>query len=177
MDIFTILILMPILALLYHLLSHLLQPNIHHLKYVHPDGARVQLINNPNASDQTYDKVVQFIRADTTNTKPYVFGKFVCSNFAEIVHNNAEAAGIRCAWVAVDFENGVPSHSCNAFNTSDRGIIFFDCTGTPNPIPNRKPDFTVDIRIGKLYELIPIENDPSLYCPPMGKVRDFSLYW
>ena len=177
MSITDLFLIVATLFLLYTIFMTLIRPHVHHLKYVNPDGVRVQLVNNPNAIDQTFDKVKTFILNDPTNTKAYIPGKFVCSNFAEIIHNNAEVAGIRCAWVAVDFENGVPSHSCNAFNTVDKGIVFIDCTGTLNPQPGSKPDFIVDVRIGRLYEPIAINPASGLSCPPMGTIKDFSLYW
>ena len=103
------------------------------------DGKPIELINNPNATNPTYAELVAFIKADTTDTKGYVdyapedfrpFGEaYVCSDFAEDVHNNAEAAGIRVAWVGICLEGKDKGHALNAFETTDRGLVYIDCTG------------------------------------------------
>ena len=68
--------------------------------------------------------------ADPTDDKPYS-PSFLCGAFAQEVHNNAEARGIRSAWVAIDFKDDPDGHghALNAFNTVDKGLVFIDCTG------------------------------------------------
>jgi hypothetical protein len=51
----------------------------------------------------------------------------VCSDFAERLHNDAELAGIRCAYVYIDLSTG--AHAIDAFQTSDEGLIYVDDTG------------------------------------------------
>jgi len=92
------------------------------------DGEPIELINNPDATDPTYAGLVVFIKEDSTDKHLYSYD-YVCSDFAEAVHNNAEAAGIRAAWVAIDLEGEVEGHACNAFETTDRGLVYIDCTG------------------------------------------------
>jgi len=130
---------------------------------------------------------VAFIEADTTDTKGYVEEGFrdwyqahVCADFAEEVHNNAEAAGIRAAWVGIDIEGDEEGHALNAFETTDRGLVYIDCTGG-NPgglgaaitealrqyghAPPPKPtswDTVAYIEIGKEYGLIDIAKADSL---------------
>jgi len=72
---------------------------------------------------------MNFLVADKTDREDYSLFSYPCGAFAEEVHNNAEAAGIRAAWVAVDFEDGSEEHALNAFNTIDKGLIYVDCTG------------------------------------------------
>lgn len=100
--------------------------------HVGGDGKPIELINNPNATNPTYAELVAFIVADSTDTNAYLEGgprDYVCSDFAEDVHNNAEAAGIRAAWVSIDFEGNDEGHACNAFETTDRVLVYIDCTG------------------------------------------------
>jgi hypothetical protein len=52
----------------------------------------------------------------------------VCADFAEDVHNNAEAAGIRAGWVGIRFQGTEEGHAINAFETTDKGLIYIDCT-------------------------------------------------
>jgi len=53
-----------------------------------------------------------------------VVGSFVCADFAETLHNNAEKVGIRVAYVTV---NGI--HALNAFDTTDRGWFTLTMVG------------------------------------------------
>jgi len=90
---------------------------------------RIELINNPNAVDPTWQQLKEFLIADETDTKRYYRISYMCGAFAEDVHNNAEIAGIKAAWVAVDFEGGGAGHALNAFQTTDKGLVYVDCTG------------------------------------------------
>jgi hypothetical protein len=92
-------------------------------------GFRVILDNNPDATDPTWDQVVAFLKADKTDEAEYVTGDFMCGSFAQEVHNNAEKAGIRAAWVGIDLAGKSIGHAVNAFNTTDRGLVFTDSTG------------------------------------------------
>lgn len=156
------------------------------------DGEPIVLVNNPHATNPTYAELVAFIVEDTTNTNEYVKGgpeAYVCADFAEEVHNNAEAAGIRAAWVGVSFTDGQP-HALNAFETTDKGIVYIDCTGETTKIwlgdsyiPNIKPvtfeswlykksipdsakltewDTVAFVEVGKEYGLIGINEAKSL---------------
>lgn len=153
------------------------------------NGEPIELIDNPDATNPTYAELVAFIKADTTDTKGYVeeslaikglrFEGYVCADFAEDVHNNAEAAGIRAAWVGIDFYEGVEGHALNAFETTDRGLVYIDCTGgTPGGLgaiaealkqygraPPSKPtswDTVAYVDKGKEYGLIDIDKAKSL---------------
>jgi len=90
---------------------------------------RVQLINNGTATDPTWQQLESFLTADKTDEKGYVTGSFMCGAFAEELYNNAEAAGIRAAWVIVSFEGESAGHALNAFYTTDRGLVYIDCSG------------------------------------------------
>lgn len=89
----------------------------------------IQLTNNTNADDPTWEELVSFLISDATDETLYVPGVYVCGAFAEDLHNNAEAAGIRAAWVALDFDGNSDGHAVNAFNTADRGLVYIDSTG------------------------------------------------
>jgi len=107
--------------------------------HVGGDGEPIELINNPDAVDPTYDELIEFITLDTTNRNDYIKGGpegYVCADFAEAVHNNAEAAGIRAAWVSLDIVGSDDGHALNAFETTDRGQVFIDCTGKLRKIWN-----------------------------------------
>jgi len=93
-----------------------------------PSGESAQLVNNEEASDPTWQELMTFLGVDTTDQKPYVVDSYSCVAFAEELHNNAEAAGIKAAFVGVQFEDREVGHALNAFQTTDRGLVFIDCT-------------------------------------------------
>ena len=90
----------------------------------------VNITNNHYAVDVSYDEVISFIKADKTDEHQYVRDNFMCGEFATMVHNNAERSGIRAHVVVVIYNDEDASHMINAFNTTDKGMIFIDCTGT-----------------------------------------------
>jgi hypothetical protein len=95
------------------------------------DGKAIILKNNPAATNPTFDETVAFIEADATNYRDYIKSgpdAYVCSDFAEEVHNNAEAAGIRAGWVGITFNGTEEGHALDCFETTDRGLIYIDCT-------------------------------------------------
>jgi hypothetical protein len=92
-------------------------------------GPKIHLVNDPGAQDPTWQQLKDFIASDNTDSKAYDLRTFPCGAFAQEVHNNAEAHGIKAAWVAVDFENDSIGHALNAFQTRDRGLVYVDCTG------------------------------------------------
>jgi hypothetical protein len=90
---------------------------------------RVQLVNNGTATDPTWQQLESFLLADKTDEKAYVTGTFMCGAFAEELYNNAEAAGIKAAWVSVTLEGESEGHALNAFYTTDKGLVYIDCGG------------------------------------------------
>jgi hypothetical protein len=158
------------------------------------DGEPIELINNASATDPTYATLVDFIKEDPTDEGTYIdidIGSLdrTCGDFAETLHNNAEAAGIRAALVTIDFEGQDVGHALNAFETTDKGLIYIDCTGQGwgswladrlvNPDRLVKPDKLTGkdyfipesrrswdkvayVEIGKEYGLIPLDQAESL---------------
>ncbi len=105
------------------------QGNARLIPYTGTHGFQVVLENNPQAADPSWDQLKAFLIEDKTDERDYVLGDFVCGSFAQDVHNNAEKAGIRAAWVAIDLANKPIGHAINAFNTTDLGMAFTDSTG------------------------------------------------
>jgi hypothetical protein len=148
------------------------------------DGEPILLVDNPNAVNPTYAELVAFIQQDTTDSNDYFVHPligYVCADFAEDVHNSAEAAGIRAASVSVDFEEGGQGHALNAFDTIDRGLVYIDCTGqsfsdklsfhleeteegfsfvSDSP---QSWDAVAYVEVGREYGLIPLAKARALY--------------
>lgn len=117
------------------------------------DGHRITLRNNPQASDPSWEQLKTFLRLDDTDQIPYDLNKFVCADFAEKLHNNAEIAGIRAAYVCIKLgpSSYYPvsgGHALNAFQTTDRGLVYIDCTGFK---PGVNADKIVDVVVGQEY--------------------------
>lgn len=135
--------------------------------YVGADGHRITLVQNASAIDTTYAQLLKFIASDTTDQIEYKKGQFTCGDYAERVQNNAEKAGMRCAWVSVDFIDAA-GHACNAFNTTDRGLMFIDCTNG---------DAHVDMQIGQLCAPTPLNPNAGYSIKPLGILKNYDIYW
>jgi hypothetical protein len=138
------------------------------------------LANDETARNPTWAELLDFLVEDNTDENPYVYGAYVCRDFAVDVHNNAEQGGIRAAYVSIDLSGSEVGHALNAFKTTDRGLVFIDCTGLQASEPGPSNcDKTVDVRLGKRYvpkSLFP-ESGWSVTWESMGTVRDVEIYW
>jgi hypothetical protein len=133
------------------------------------DGEAIILTNNPEATDPTYDELMGFIKNDLTDTKDYIEdgpNAYVCSDFAEEVHNNAEAAGIRASWVGITFQGTDEGHALNAFETTDRGLVYIDCTrGSESGNSENEPqswDTIAYVKKDRKYGIVHIDRAKSL---------------
>jgi hypothetical protein len=170
----------------------------------------VVLINNKYAKNPTYVQLLAFLKSDKTDEYTYqnvitihqsrtgapedyvnvtrikeiLNGlrqqktPYICSDFAEMLHNNAEMTGIRCAFVSIDV--GGSPHALNAFETTDRGIVYVDCTGSSrSPKPSN---------CDKVIEVLQVESEyvpRSLFPEPgwsstyqsLGEVTNIFISW
>jgi len=113
----------------------------------------------------------------------------ICADFAERLHNEAEMAGIRCAYVSLEltgytdpYNSGIGSdtgHACNAFQTKDRGLVYIDCTGNSDSYGPENNDTIVDIQVGKQYNPEYLFPSGGWYIPSgaMGTVSDVFITW
>jgi len=78
----------------------------------------------------TFQEVMDFILRDPTNNNDFALNQYECRHFATDVNNNAEAEGLRCAFVLLCFDQG--QHAVVAFDTTDRGLVYIEPqTDTP----------------------------------------------
>jgi len=115
-------------------------------------------------SNPAYDEAYNFILNDLTDENKYNDSNYNCAHYSRDVNNNAEKNGLRCGYVELNFNSGVP-HALIAFNTTDKGIVFFE----------PQTDSEVDLEIGKEY---------WSECVLSGEyqrigyiVSDFNIYW
>jgi hypothetical protein len=90
----------------------------------------------------SYAEATAFLRDDRTDRNPYVDDSYVCSHFARDVCNNAEAEGLRCAFVELRYRDS--GHSIIAFDTTDKGLVYFE----------PQYDDEVRVEIGRSYSLM-----------------------
>lgn len=106
------------------------------------EGMEAGLGHGYTLRDPTYEEAISFLRKDKTDKNEYVqdtYGVYVCSHFARDACNNAEAQGFRCAFVDLRYREG--GHSIIAFDTIDKGLLFFE------------PQFDTEVKpeVGKHY--------------------------
>jgi len=114
----------------------------------------------PSLRNPSWKELKAFLLEDDTDKMEYVFPTTVCEDFAKKLQKSAKEAGWRCAFVSVQLDGypdwanlGIPSytgHACNAFETTDRGLIYIDCTSTIGSHPLHQ-DAIVDVKIGNNY--------------------------
>jgi hypothetical protein len=97
--------------------------------YIKAPGEYIYLNNNADARNVSFEALKAFIISDQTDKALYIPGTRMCGYFAESLHNNAERVGIRAAMAILEFEDGSVPHALNAFETTDRGLVYIDCTG------------------------------------------------
>ena len=72
----------------------------------------------------TFNELRDFILRDPTSRNEFVLNQYECRHFATEVNNNAEAEGLRCAFVLLCFDRG--QHAVIAFDTVDRGLVYIE---------------------------------------------------
>ena len=134
----------------------------------------------PLAANPTYAQLESFMLSDTTDQNTYVPGVYECTDFARDVYNNAEKAGIRTAYVGMVFSVSKIGHALDAFQTTDKGLVFIDCTGLEageaGPSDNDK---IVTVKKGDYYTYIYMDevNGPQLHRTDLGTITDVQLDW
>jgi flagellar biosynthesis/type III secretory pathway protein FliH len=77
-----------------------------------------------NIKDPTYKQAMAFMSSDKTWQNHYTT-TFDCENFAGLFKKDAFKAGYRCFYVVID-TSGLYGHAIDAFNTTDRGMIYIE---------------------------------------------------
>lgn len=131
------------------------------------EGIQVSLGHGYTLKDPTHNEALDFIKSDKTNENEYVEDAYVCSHFSRDVCNNAEAKGLRCAFVEVRFpESG---HAIIAFDTIDKGLVYFDA----------QTDESVRPVLGKRYYQCIVPKPGYSYAVPAfdDTINDILVIW
>jgi hypothetical protein len=134
------------------------------------EGVASALGHGYTLRDPTYAEVLSFLDEDRTDENEYIedtYGVYVCSHFARDAGNNAELEGFRCAFVEIRFID--TGHAIIAFNTVDRGLLYFDPITDERVIPE----------IGKRYYQCVIPDPGHYYEEPSidDTIMDVLVIW
>ncbi len=161
---------------------HDIQPPWYYIR-----GTPIHLTDNATATDPTWQQLRRFLISDKTDSKLYRPLVYECGHFAEEVHNNAEAAGIRAAFVAVFFSEEMDGHAVNAFSTVDRGLVYIDCQGPElsDVLSDTYIDGMYDKRVyiekGKTMRVesirTPLFRGYVVFFQAEGTVESVEIYW
>ena len=107
------------------------------------------MLENP-----TWEELKRFIEVDQTDTFEYIPNEFDCEGFAIKLRDNAWRRGFRSAYVAIGFGENAAGHTLNAFQTTDKGLVYID---------NAQKDTVGYVKSGEMYGTIAIEGVKEEY--------------
>ena len=87
-------------------------------------GSKEGVATRVELSNPTYKEMREFLASDKTDSNPFIEGEYVSFDFAVELNNNAEANGIRAAYVAIFSKEW--GHGMVAFETIDKGLILIE---------------------------------------------------
>jgi hypothetical protein len=112
----------------------------------------IELNNATNCTPVTLEEVVKFVANDTTITHKYKYGEYDCTQFMEDMINNATKQNILAFPVTVQFTTKAVGHAIVAFPTTDKGYVYFDCTGEiDKSVSSRSDKMITNIVPGEMY--------------------------
>jgi hypothetical protein len=161
--------------------------------YMKRSGEPLVLTDNESAKNCSWYDLLIFLENDDTDELMYRNGTFVCTDFAERLHNNAEQAGIRAAFVIIDYSDEEIGHAINAFETTDMGLVFIDCTGSTEKNNGRiNWDKMAYVKEGEKYAVVSLDyakeagydfyetvkdNRRRAFFEEGGTVEKVDIYW
>jgi hypothetical protein len=119
------------------------------------------------SKDPTYAQAKAFLASDRTDSNPYVDDTYVCEDYAYDVVTHALQLKIRCAFVSIRYPDA--AHAIIAFNTTDKGLVYFE----------PQSDEEVRLQIGKhFWQSIIVNPGYSYYAPNYDDtVERFNVIW
>jgi len=144
----------------------------------------IVLIGSSEAINPTYNELMEFLQNDNTHEQVYIDPSFTCANFAEMLYYNAAKSNIKAGFVSIHYSSRIFSwdsscscvsegfHACNVFDTTDKGLVFIDSTGTV--LGDSEPKI-VDVSVGQSYQPISLFSDIE-WCP-LGSIYSYKIIW
>ena len=139
-------------------------------------NSMITLVDNVGSQNPTWKQLEAFLLEDKTDKKLYVKGVYECGNYAQDLHNNAEANGIRSAWVAIRFDKG-ENHALNAFRTLDKGLVYIDVTGEKSPVSLSNFDRIVQVVKGEPLNEVLLFPEGWEFTVKTEIVKEIDIYW
>jgi hypothetical protein len=123
------------------------------------DGSSITLHHNGESVNMSWNDVMTFLQENQTEKKAYEPGVYTCAHFAEDLYNRAQSVGLRCGVVVIEFKDQVAGHAINAFETTDKGLVFVDATGLTTDTDVKLPPVKSVgyLKEGETYFSIPLE--------------------
>jgi hypothetical protein len=122
-------------------------------------GLTATTLRNP-----TWSELEEFLKADDTDTLPYIVGVFDCSGFGVTLRDRAWKHGIRSAYVIVEpVLGGLEAHAFNAFETTDRGLVYVE----------PQDDTIAYVRLNQPYGTIHLSGVKPEYIDVSGNPAEF----
>lgn len=132
--------------------------------FYHPDK-----IDNLEATAVSFDELGIFLDGYSTIAFPASYG---CEEYALVLHDAAEAEGIKAAIVLVRVSGGLRAfHVVNAFATTDKGIVYVDSTPGWDLGRCAIAELVDGVYIAK------IEEATYKKTQTLGYERDFLIFW
>jgi len=154
--------------------------NSREINTIDVDGRSIELMYNISARYPTYDELYKFLWNDNTDYQQSLEQKnLTCEDFAEQIQHNAESSGYKCGIVAINFDSTPSgcSHFCNVFDTSDRGLIFIDCSDCIMTEDLLHGDYIVNIEKGKPYCLDYMFLEDDFINSDIDNISSYEIYW
>lgn len=129
----------------------------------------LEMAKKSSFSNISWTQLQDVLKRDSTDKLEYIEGKFDSQGFALSLRDRLSRYGIRCAYVSVGFD-GRPEQALNAFETTDKGMVFVDCVGS---------DKIAYVEKGRPYGTIRLEAVKTDYIATEGKPGEFwrQLVW
>ncbi|TRZ50659.1 MAG: hypothetical protein D4S01_06250 [Dehalococcoidia bacterium] len=161
--------------------------NLGRLDYEELEKRYAELTAASELKNPTWAELKEFIERDKTDRGIYRSGEYDCTGFAQALRDNARKEGIKAAFVEIGFYEG-SGHAVNAFQTTDKGLVYIDCTGKEE---SGDYDTVGYIKTGKVYGRIDLSEatdftydyylahhqDAQRRWEPMQHVQIVEIYW
>jgi len=105
-----------------------------------PESAVSSAGSGVTLKNPTFHELRDFILTDPTSRNKFVLNQYECRHFATDVNNNADAEGLRCAFILLCYDRG--QHAVVAFDTTDRGMVYIE----------PQTDATIHPQVGGKYQ-------------------------
>jgi hypothetical protein len=141
------------------------------------DGHVMTLTVYPDAEKLAYTDVIYYLMQDKTDEIAGAEGEWLCTDYAETLHNNAENDGIECYVVCLTFgkhsqwstENLcmelIPhGHVCNVFPLDDGSLLYVDST---------QGDYISTVSEGERYKVTSVYDSDDVRT--FGKIKDVKI--